>query len=60
MARHGNITKFVKVKCADCGNEQIVFSKAAMVVPCNVCGTTLAEPQGGVARFKGEITAELQ
>src|SRR5581483_10422548 len=27
MARHGQVTKFVKVKCKDCGNEQIVFAK---------------------------------
>lgn len=59
MARHGNVTKFVKVKCKDCEGEQIVFSKAATKVACNVCGATLAEPQGGVAKFNGEVTAEL-
>ncbi|HVM46050.1 MAG TPA: 30S ribosomal protein S27e [Candidatus Thermoplasmatota archaeon] len=59
MARHGNVTKFVKVKCKDCEGEQIVFSRAATRVACNVCGATLAEPQGGVAKFNGEIVAEL-
>jgi len=59
MARHGNVTKFVKVKCKDCGNEQIVFSKAATKVSCGVCGATVAEPRGGTANFLGEITAEL-
>ena len=59
MARHGNTTKFVKVKCKDCEGEQIVFSKAATRVACNVCGATLAEPQGGTARFNGEIVAEM-
>lgn len=58
MARNG-VTKFVRVKCKDCEGEQIVFSKAATRVACNVCGATLAEPQGGVARFNGEIVAEL-
>ncbi|HET6405489.1 MAG TPA: 30S ribosomal protein S27e [Candidatus Thermoplasmatota archaeon] len=60
MARHGQVTKFVRVKCKDCEGEQIVFSKAATRVACNVCGATLAEPQGGTARFNGEIVAELQ
>ncbi len=55
--RHG-VTKFLKVKCADCENEQIVFAKAAMKVACNVCGAVLAEPRGGHAAVKGEITAE--
>ena len=54
------VTKFVKVKCKDCENEQIVFSKAATKVACNVCGAGLAEPLGGHAKFLGEVTAELQ
>lgn len=50
--------KFLKVKCNDCDNEQVVFSRAATRVPCNVCGTTLVEPRGGRAQLKGEVTAE--
>ncbi len=60
MARHGNVTKFLKVKCKDCEGEQIVFSKAATRVACNVCGATLAEPRGGHAQINGEIVATLQ
>ena len=60
MARHGNVTKFVKVKCKDCENEQIVFSKASTRVACNVCGASLAEPRGGTAKLLGEVTAEIQ
>ena len=56
----GGVTKFVKVKCKDCENEQIVFSKAATKVACNVCGASLAEPRGGHAILLGEVTAELQ
>ena len=56
--RHG-VTKFVKVKCKDCENEQIVFSKAATKVACSVCGASLAEPQGGHAKLLGEVTAAL-
>ncbi len=46
---------FIKVKCPDCGGEQIVFRKAATRVVCNVCGTTLVVPRGGVGDIKGEI-----
>ncbi len=46
---------FIKVKCPDCGAEQIVFKKAATVVKCNVCGSTLVTPKGGVGVISGEI-----
>lgn len=51
---------FLRVKCQDCGNEQIVFSHATRIVHCNVCGATLAEPSGGKATVKGEIVAVLK
>ena len=37
-------SKFLKVKCDDCGSEQITFSNPAMEVKCLVCGKTLIEP----------------
>jgi len=49
---------FVKVKCDDCGNEQITFFRASSNVECLVCGSPLAEPTGGRARFHGEIIEE--
>lgn len=51
---------FLRVKCPDCGNEQIVFSHASTVIHCNVCGDTLAEPSGGKAAIKGEVVAVLR
>jgi small subunit ribosomal protein S27e len=48
--------QFVKVKCGDCGSEQVVFNRAATKVNCLVCGATLATPTGGEAKFKAEIT----
>ncbi len=53
-------SSFLKVKCPDCGNEQILFSRAASQVDCQVCGTTLAKPTGGSAVVKGEIVATLE
>ncbi|HDI42538.1 MAG TPA: 30S ribosomal protein S27e [Candidatus Bathyarchaeota archaeon] len=53
-------SKFLRVKCPECGNEQIVFSHASIVVKCMVCGAVLAEPAGGKAKIRGMITAELE
>lgn len=53
------VNEFLKIKCADCGNEQITFKKAATKVTCNVCGATLVVPKGGNAEIKGEIVEVL-
>jgi len=53
-------SKFLRVKCSDCGNEQVVFNSTALTVNCNVCGAVLAEPSGGKAKIRGEIVAELE
>ena len=49
------VNDFIKIKCADCGNEQITFKKAATTVTCHVCGATLVKPKGGNAEIKGEV-----
>jgi len=51
---------FLRVKCSECGNEQIVFSHATNIVRCNVCGAVIAEPTGGKAAIKGEIITALE
>ncbi|MHC1599127.1 MAG: 30S ribosomal protein S27e [Candidatus Methanofastidiosia archaeon] len=53
-------SKFVKVKCEDCGNEQNVFNKPSTNVRCIVCGKTLVECKGGLGEFKSKIIAELE
>jgi small subunit ribosomal protein S27e len=50
-----NRSRFVKVKCPDCENEQVIFEKASTVVDCVVCSKVLAEPAGGKARITAEI-----
>lgn len=55
-----NRSKFVKVKCPDCENEQTIFDKASTVVTCVVCGKELATPAGGKATLKAEVIAEHQ
>lgn len=52
-------SKFLKVKCLDCGSEQIVFGCATTQIKCETCGRDLAEPSGGKTRFKTKIISVL-
>lgn len=54
------VSKFVKVRCAKCKNEQITFGKASSEVKCLVCGKTLAEPTGGKVKVKARILEVLE
>jgi small subunit ribosomal protein S27e len=56
----GTVSKFLKVKCPDCGNDQVLFNKASTVVNCLVCGSNLAQPAGGLAGLKGEVVGEVE
>jgi len=53
-------SRFVRVKCPDCENIQIIFDHPSTVVKCLVCGRTLAEPRGGRGEIKAEIVAVLE
>jgi small subunit ribosomal protein S27e len=52
-----NRSRFFRVKCPDCENEQVVFDKASTTVQCVVCGRVLAEPTGGKCIIKADILA---
>lgn len=53
-------SKFIKVRCPKCKNEQIMFGKTATKVDCLVCGKSLAEPTGGKSRVKARILEVLE
>ena len=53
-------SRFLRVKCLNCGNEQLLCSNAVNKVTCNVCGEILAEPAGGKAKIKGEILTAFE
>jgi small subunit ribosomal protein S27e len=55
MSDEASSGKFVKVKCKDCGNEQVIFIRASTPVNCVVCGSSVAKPTGGKAELKGEV-----
>jgi len=48
-------SKFFRIKCKKCKNEQVIFEKPASVVKCLVCEEVLAEPTGGKGRITGEM-----
>jgi len=52
-------SKFVRVKCKKCKNEQIVFNRAATQVKCLVCNAILAEPTGGKAKINTTVVEVL-
>jgi small subunit ribosomal protein S27e len=50
---------FIRVKCAKCGNEQVVFDRPSLAPHCSVCDEVLAEPTGGKAKLKSEVVQIL-
>jgi len=48
-------SKFLKVTCSKCKNEQIIFNKSTSHVKCLVCGSELAEATGGKAKIKSKV-----
>lgn len=54
-----NNSKFVKVRCPKCKNEQIVFGKSSTNVNCLVCDKTIVEPTGGKSRIKARVLEVL-
>ncbi len=53
-------SKFIKVRCPKCKNEQIIFGKAASEIKCLVCSRPLAESTGGKSRVKSRILEVLE
>lgn len=53
-------SRFLKVKCGKCGNEQVVFDRSSMIIKCNICDEVLAEPSGGKIKIKAEVTQVLE
>lgn len=53
-------SRFVKVRCSKCKNEQIIFGKPASKIKCLVCGKILAEPTGGKGKIKARILEVLE
>ena len=53
-------SKFIKVRCTKCKNEQIVFGKPATIINCLICNKTLVEPTSGKGHIKARILEVLE
>jgi small subunit ribosomal protein S27e len=53
-------SKFVKVECRNCGNSQVIFSKAATHVKCLVCDSALLNSKGSKAEILAEVQREFE
>lgn len=53
-------SKFLRVMCRKCRNEQVMFSKASSVIKCLKCSAELAVPTGGDAEIRGKVLQDLQ
>ena len=52
-------SKFMKVRCPKCKNEQTVFEKATTNVMCLVCGSALTKANGGKAALNARVLETL-
>ena len=53
-------SKFQKVKCKECSEENIVYSHASTPVTCNSCGNVIAKPTGSIASLHGDISGSVE
>ena len=53
-------SKFIKVRCAKCKNEQVIYGNASSKVNCLVCNQELASPTGGKAKISARVLEVLE
>lgn len=52
-------SKFVKVRCPKCKNEQVIYGKVSTFVACLVCSKPLADPTGGKSKLRARVLEVL-
>lgn len=52
-------SRFIKVRCLKCKNEQIIFEKASSDVKCLKCGEEVAKGSSGKAKLKASLKEVL-
>ena len=53
-------SKFIKVRCSKCKNEQIIFGSSSSIVRCLVCTKELAFPAGGKSKISARVLEVLE
>jgi small subunit ribosomal protein S27e len=52
-------SKFLKILCSKCNNEQVIYNKASTSVKCLVCGEEIATPTGRKAKIRAKVSQVL-
>ena len=53
-------SKFNKVNCNECGEQQVVYSHVTTSITCNSCGNIIAEATGSLAKLNGKISGSAE
>ena len=53
-------SKFQKVKCKECDEENIVYSHASTAVTCKSCGNVISKPTSALATLHGKISGSAE
>ena len=53
-------SKFIKVRCSKCKNEQIIYGSASHIVKCLVCNKEVAYPTGGKSKISARVLEVLE
>ena len=53
-------TKFLRLKCPGCGNEQTTFSAASTIVRCLKCETVLTMPLASNSAVRAKVLKEFE
>jgi small subunit ribosomal protein S27e len=54
------ISRFIKVRCPKCKNEQVIFGKPSSKIDCLVCSENLATATGGKGKIKARVLEVLE
>ena len=53
-------SRFQRVSCEECNEEQTVYSHASTPVVCNSCGNTITESTGSKAKINGTVSGSAE
>ena len=53
-------SKFIKVRCSKCKNEQVIFGNSSNSVTCLVCNKELAYSTGGKSKISARVLEVLE
>jgi small subunit ribosomal protein S27e len=48
-------SKFIKIRCPKCKNEQTIYGNSSTLVTCLVCSRELVYPTGGKAKISARV-----